>query len=305
MPLTKFICPDKEEIDVNQCIAKCRMVERCLALPTLVAIVKNERKWVGIPSITQLQNGTRMSYLKIKEDYSANPRGFTFALLGSTHHALLEDAAKDLLGLTTEERVTHDGISGQQDLLTLNSDGTYTITDYKTYGSYAVARLLGLIMESRPTNEVYKRSGKGFKAGDPKKKKVPVFNILAKDDKKEIFQLNGYRWLYENALGIKISRLELQVTVRDGGTQAARSRGIDKNIYYPVVVPIIPDTVVEEYFGTKRDNLLQYLDQNNLPPVCNDEENWSGRRCVGYCEVVKFCPEGSALKYDAEMKGKK
>ena len=74
------------------------------------------------------------------------------------------------------------------------------------------------------------------------------------------------------------------------------------------MIPIIPDHVVESVFGPKRDELVFYADKyfsetfptissmDVMPPVCNEEETWNGKRCISYCDVVEFCPEGRARK---------
>ena len=41
-----------------------------------------------------------------------------------------------------------------------------------------------------------------------------------------------------------------------------------------------------------------------MPPVCSEEETWNGKRCISYCDVVEFCPEGRARKFDAELSKK-
>ena len=313
MPLARFTCPDKQTIEVSDCMEKCRLGTRCVSKATLAVIRDSAREWTGTPSVTQLMNGTRMSFLQMTRPYALEPRSQAYSLLGSAHHKLLEDAAKKELGMIPEQRVEHYGISGQLDNLTINDDGTYTLLDYKTYGSFAVARLLGIVMEERMTGEFYKRSGKGYKAGDPKKRKVPVVIPTAADKKKETFQLNAYRFIFESALGIKISKLELQVVVRDGNTMIARNRGVTEQIYYPVEIPMISDHVVTQYFGPRANELVAYIQKNHgiphssqiLPPVCTEEETWNGRRCISYCDVVEFCPEGRARKHDAEMKNSK
>ena len=261
LPLRKFICPDKTQVTIKDCMKSCRMgTGRCVSKVTLAVIRDNAREWKGLPSVTQLMNGTRMSFLQVTRDYAVEPRKQAFSLLGSAHHKLLEDQAKKELGMVPEKRLEFNGISGQLDNLSQNDDGTYTLFDYKTYGSYAVARLLGITLEERLTGEVYKRSGKNYKAGDPKKRKFPVLVSAMADNKKETFQLNAYRYIFENALGIKIRNLELQVVVRDGNTMVAKNRGVTQEIYYPIMIPIIPDHVVESVFGPKRDELIAYAE---------------------------------------------
>ena len=313
MPLRKFICPDKTQVTIKDCMKSCRMGTRCVSKVTLAVIRDNAREWKGLPSVTQLMNGTRMSFLQVTRDYAVEPRKQAYSLLGSAHHKLLEDQAKKELGMVPEKRLDFNGISGQLDNLSQNDDGTYTLLDYKTYGSYAVARLLGITLEERLTGEVYKRSGKNYKAGDPKRRKFPVLVSSAADNKKETFQLNAYRYIFENALGIKIRNLELQVVVRDGNTMVAKNRGVTQEIYYPIMIPIIPDHVVESVFGPKRDELVAYAEryfsgpippldmEKVMPPVCNEEETWNGKRCISYCDVVEFCPEGRALRKFEQM----
>lgn len=135
--LTRFICPDGQTIPIQDCLTKCRMSDRCASKPYLLKAAE-QRAWTGIPSCTQLQNGTRLEYLKITTDYSIKPEDVAFALAGTiAHDALngLEEGSKE------EERLANDIASGKFDNYSSES-GTPTLTDYKFYGAYAVNKVL-------------------------------------------------------------------------------------------------------------------------------------------------------------------
>ena len=199
MPLAGFICPDNERITKSDCFEACRLGRRFLTLTTLMA-VGNEREWQGIPSTTQCQQGTRMAWLKIKKPYYIKPEGRAFALLGTRHHAKLEVFAK-VANLVAEQKLDGE-VSGILDLLEPDpeNEGMFILSDYKTWGSYAVEKAL-------------KR----------------------KDFGDALYQLNHYRVKAEQheglaeALGfpVKISRLQVQATVRDGGLYTATKRGVE------------------------------------------------------------------------------
>lgn len=283
MPMTRFICPDGQETTIKACFESCRMGSRCATLPTLQEIGKT-REWKGVPSTTQLLKGTREAYLEIITEFAASPDSFAFALVGSKAHAKLErgDAAGHLL----EERLTEDEISGQFDLY----DGeTKTLFDYKTSGSYKVAKALGLekIATEIETGEVYKT---GERKGQQKTRKEYRFEKGEPDMADWIMQLNHYRLLLEGA-GFPVGRMVIQCVTRDGGTFTAKSRGIDRNIYL-IDVPRLPDDEVRSYFESKRDSLLFCLEVREIPAPCTIDENWQGRKCADYCHVWKDCELG-------------
>ena len=296
MPLNRFICPDKVEVDLGQCLTKCRMATRCLSLPTLYAIVAGHREFGGRPSTTMLMNGTMQEYLKIKESYAIDPRNRTFALMGIEHHKKVAAVQGDWD--SEQQLAAKDGISGIADLLIPDEDrpGYHVLLDYKNYGSYKVGKALGLVVheEDHPT-EVYKRSGKWGAAGTPKRVKVWLPDENQVDLSSEKLQLNHYRVLAERTGRYKISRLELQITVRDGGTMSAKGRGVMDNIYYPVHVPMVEDDVIIKYFARKNGALMNSVEENSMPDVCTDEERWQGRKCADYCDVARFCPEGQRI----------
>lgn len=284
-----FKCSDGEVTKASDCLKNCRMGERCLTLPTLEWIGK-ERVWDGVPSTTQLLNGTMYSFLKLTQPYVVDPDSMAFALLGTKHHDKLKDMAKELglpaeIALTTEDRDIFD--------LLEPDNGGYVLTDYKTWGSFKVAKAIGIVktgMKPDPSGEVYKRSGAWGKAGSPKM--IPVFRAMPgeADNYDTELQLNRYRIMLEER-GLTINRMQVQVTVRDGGLAVARSRGVDRNM---MMVPIkrLSDDDVRDYFYMKATQLAKALEDGSWSQPCSNHECWDGVRCRGYCEVAMYCPKG-------------
>jgi hypothetical protein len=286
--LELFKCPDDQIITDKECLTECPLGERSLTLPTF-ALMAEEREWNGQPSTTQLLNGTMMEFLKLTQPYSIDPDSRAFALSGTRHHRGLSEYAKEL-GLPSEIPLNID-----RDIFDLiePENGNYVLTDYKLWGSYKVAKALGLVEVGKkpdPSGAVYKVSGKWGKAGEPKM--VPVFQPMPQevDLFNEELQLNNYRVMLEE-LGITISKMQLQVTVRDGGLAVASSRGITRNIY-KIPIRRLDDGEVREYFNLKKDALLAALHNGHWDEPCNDRECWDGARCKGYCEVARYCPKG-------------
>ncbi len=273
MPLRWFKCKklDNELVLLEDCY-KCH---QCMTEPTLRALSK-DREWTGNPSTTQLLNGTMMEFLKITRDYASDPQHRAFMLHGTNSHGYLEAYAKEL-GLPSEIAMSPDG-HDVFDLIERDVEkDNWTLTDYKTWGSYKVAKSLGIV-----------KIGKG---------KDATFTVdQSKIDLKESeLQLNHYRIMLEK-IGIAVGDMQLQLMVRDGGISVAMSRGIDFNIK---LIPIskLDDNLVLAYFNAKRQNLLHALKEyannaNYFPEPCNSEESWENRRCQGYCDVAEFCPKG-------------
>ena len=264
MPLTMFKCPDSETRLIKTCLDYCpRTNGRCLSLPTLHEI-GSDREWKGVASTTMLLNPTRMSYLKIVHDYAIDPFDRAFALLGTRHHKKLEIVASKIIELHAEIKIVGE-TSSIIDLLEPDElkDGYWKLTDYKTWGSYALAKVTGV-----KDNGDYELKQAGL-------------------------QLNDYR-IKAQDIGFPISRLFIQCTVRDGGTFTARNNGID---YKMALIPIeiMDDDKVKEYFITKEYALQTALKENTLPELCPYDERWSGRRCKGFCDVFMFCPEGAKV----------
>jgi len=211
-------------------------------------------------------------------------------LLGTLHHKKLEAVAKEL-GLPSEIALGPDG----KDIFDLlePENGSWTLTDYKTWGSYRVARALGIVEVGKqpdPSGGTYKTSGKWGKAGSPKM--IPKFEIQpeAIDLWDAELQLNNYRLMLEER-GLTIGNMQLQVTVRDGGLAVARSRGIGRNSF---LIPVrrMDDEPVRIYFKVKKKVLLRALEDGECEEPCDERESWDGNRCQGWCEVAMYCPKG-------------
>ncbi len=290
--LKGFYCPDKQTTLVEDCLASCRLGERCLTLPTL-KLISQEREWKGLASTTQLLEGTMLTFLKLTQDYFVDPDSRAFMLQGTKHHKALEEVAKEL-GLLAEIP-----LSGDRDIFDLIEveDGKLILTDLKLWGSFRVAKALGIEEIGKqvdPSGEVYKTTSKYGKEGSPKM--IPVFK--QNPDKAENWeaelQLNRYRVKLED-LGLKIDKMQLQITVRDGGLYIAHQRGIFRNTY---ILPIkfLEDSFVKDYFEYKSECLRQALEQGYWESPCTPQESWGGNRCKDYCDVAKFCSKGQLVK---------
>jgi hypothetical protein len=264
------------------------MKERCATLPYLKDIAF-DRVYRGI-SPSSAGNGARYIYLKAITDYAVDPYSRTWAELGTAVHCKLS-ALKLAGNVLVEERLSDDRMEGTADLLEIDEENPryHILTDYKTFGSYKVAKCLGLIQEQEPARNtdgtpVILKSGKN-------KGRVKTFSVIRIRPEKaelthETLQLNRYRIFYENS-GFPVSKMRLQAIVRDGGTYMARNRGITENLYI-IPIPRMNDVEVLYYY----DQLQQAVDEafaTGYAPRCSAEESWEGRRCDGFCEVSEAC----------------
>jgi len=264
-------------------------------------MVTDEREWTGIPSTTQLLNGTMLEFLKLTNDYYIYPESRAFAVHGTMYHDVLDSYA--LPGEVSEKRFYDELGSGRNDFYDKHSKILY---DYKTWGSYRVHRFLGMAAEltEDPTGAVYQRAtttmGHRYAKGHPKMVKIWTPNPLLADTEEIELQMNNYRMKLQVA-GLKVKQLRVQITVRDGDTSSARSRGIlFKMRAFPV--DIIPDHAVMEYFTRKQEALLEALDSGKWTELCSPTENWDGRRCtLKFCDVADKCPMG--IQIAAERTG--
>jgi len=291
MPATQFICPDGAKRNIKACLSHqgCRMSQRCATLPYLRHI-SNQRPFTRV-SPSSAGNGPRYIYLKAIYEYAIDPLQMTWAVIGTAAHQLLAQHAI-VENVLQEQRITHDDIEGIPDILEQDEfkPGSYLLTDYKTFGSYKVAKCLGIEATDEPVLDAHGKpifliSGKN--KGKPKTRKI--FTKTAKPDlQNESLQLNQYRIMFE-AAGFPVSRMQLQVIVRDGATYIAKSRGIDSNMYI-IDIPRLSDASVYDFY-----RYLQFeVDEaflNGWTRRCDCHESWQGRRCGGYCEVVEQCKQ--------------
>ena len=280
--LKGFICPDGETIEKEACFKTCRMASRCLTLSTLRKIGE-ERKWDGKASVTQLlNNGPRYTYLTTNTDYFIDPKAQGFRLLGTRVHASLDDI--DDLAIT-EQKLDDAEIKG-----TFDNYEDKTLTDYKVVGSYKVALALGLEPHKEPIpGEVYKISGTWGQKGSPKMR--TVFKPTGTPQMFEWeMQLNKYRIMFQKKMNLPVERLQIEIIVRDGGTQTAVNRGIDyQNNIFLVDVPIKDEKEVDEWFSKRNEELLKTMNLSESPRLCDERESWGGTRCQYYCSVKEAC----------------
>jgi hypothetical protein len=274
------------------------MGERC-ATRSYLQLVSTERVWTGKPSTTQLIRGTLEAYLTLTEEYSISPDSRAFMIHGTKGHAVLESSSDELSSL--EERF--DGYEVEETGITdvvETEDGISVMVDYKTSGSFKVAKALGFKVIEKESEEIFK-SGK--RKGEKKLIKELVRKIEFEDRWEWELQLNKYRIEWEKKhIPRKISKLKIQCCVRDGSTYIARSRGIFRNIYY-FDLRIMPDLEVLEYFKRKRNALLNALKTKTTPHHCDAKENWDGLKCAKYCQVAEFCNFGKYIYQTKQTEG--
>jgi len=154
--------------------------------------------------------------------------------------------------------------------------------------------MLGLRAEQieHPDGDLYvkktTRKGVVYQAGDVKMVDKWIRDPELVDNWEYTMQQNRYRLFYEDA-GFPVKRMFLQITVRDGGTQMAKQRGVLENMYL-IELPIYEREEVMQYFNMKEEQLQDAL-KKKYCPKCNNRENWDGRKCENWCNVSKFCEE--------------
>ncbi len=288
MPLKYFIDPvTLVKLEINKCLNE-GLLSEYYPLPFLI-MCASVRIWKGVPSVTQLINGTRMEYLKLTIDYAIKPSDMAFAVIGIRAHKKLESFDTDIS--FPEEKLCMEDITGTMDLLEQQPNGDWWLQDYKTWGSYKIAKCLGIVKTEKPLldeegNQILLKTGKN--KGKPKQEKIFTRDSKAVDMTDAILQLNRYRMMAEEALQEPIKAMKIFAIVRDNTTYIAKSRGIMEEVYY-IDVPFRDDKRVDMYFETKKNNLLLALERKIMPTICTEHECWEGRRCVGYCNVNEMC----------------
>ena len=272
------------------------MQQRCATLPFLT-LIGYDRKWEGVtPSAAG--NGPRMLYLKATTDYTVIPNNRVFASLGTGTHGKLSmyRYTKDVL---SEEPLSDDKMKGIADCLEADETDSkyYVLSDYKTWGSYKVAKSLGIVSEKIEETILDKNDKPvllktGPNAGKPKTKVKRIIKVdpSQADIKETELQLNRYRIFFEEH-GFPISRIQVQAIPRDGGTHIAINRGIDKNLY---IIPIkrLPTKDVLNFYQ-RLSNEVNEAFKIGYARLCNNWESWDKRRCEKYCEIKEACVQMS------------
>jgi len=296
MPLTHFYCPDGVRISVTQCLTKkgCRMKDRCCPLPFLRKI-GYDRKYTGV-SPSAAGNGPRLIGLKATCSYCVDPDDRVFAVLGTTVHGRLAERGITI-DVLSEEPLKDKEMQGIADILEEDEylDNAYILSDYKTSGSFSIAKWLGIkvIKEDVPIldkdgKQVYLKSGPN--KGQPKTKKESHIEYVDPgiDIMPVTLQLNRYRIFYERH-GFPISKMRIFAIPRDGGTYIAKNRGITFNKNF---IPIrrMQDEQVLNYYRKLQAEVSKGF-EDEYWRLCQPWECWEGRRCANYCEVASDCQD--------------
>jgi len=284
MPLTKFLCPDKEEVLIEDCLVTCRIGQRCMSLPTLRSAA-SDRILGDNPRVTASQGGTgvRQLYLQATNDYTTDPQSRADLVFGKKAHFGLEsETAGELL---SEEHLENEYTSCTIDLY----DGyDKTLIDYKTWGSYKIKKALGLVEKKVPDPDgaVYLKNTKYNQKGDPKMVSVWETDPAYADMWETDLQMNLQRILVE-AHGWPVERMFVEAYCKETRWFAKKS-GIDRKIYlFPVKK--LPDKDVESHYRAKTMQLREALKTGVLPPICTQDEHWDGRKCEFFCDVAHIC----------------
>lgn len=292
MPATKFICPNGEKVNIDECLTKCKQGRRCMFLPTLRAIAKSLDRKIKQPSVTELIAGVRETYLKKVTEYAVDPFSVLYSLQGQAIHTIHEKNAE---GILSEVRL-EDGItSGRLDLYgNLLDEEEGILGDLKVTNSYKLMKALGIYKVEVETGEVYKT---GLKKGQAKTRKEFRY-----DGVREILdwaiQLNYYRRLLEKE-GYPVKRMVIQALCRDSNLKTAVERGITEKSYL-IEINKISDYWLQKYFSKKATMLKEAMDTRELPPICTPRERWNDRKCLDYCAARENCPYARRLIAEKE-----
>lgn len=258
MPIAGFICPDGQRISTEECLKECRLKSefptgRCKALPFLKRAAR-DRLWDGTPSVTQLLQGTRETWLKITRDYHIDPDRKTAAMIGTTVHNLMYRLTDSEYA---EEKLLNEILQGTYDMY---DPETQTLYDYKTWGTWKVAKILA--------------------PKDPHERADALFDVA--------LQLNQYRLLLQEKYpDLPVRTIAVQVISRESGLKQAKTRGITTGS--PVlIIPVLSDSLVKDYYSLKEQRLRLAIETDYAPP-CRAREHWNTKKCVEFCEVRELC----------------
>ena len=263
-----FLCPDGVKIREGDCLAHCRMGQRCVPRPILAAMAMNEwQRPLGQITVTMLIAPTTQMALKIRDDYYEAPDSLTYAFRGTSKHEVLDKyAGEDAL---SEERLTVAGaITGKPDHY---EDGV--VSDWKTVGTYKVKKAL----------EEMER-GKGM-LRCPLKDGAVDFGADFAD---WVVQLNAYRYAYLQ-IGFPVRGMDVWALVRDFNWMS-KKQGITRQWYY-FPVEEMPESLLLMTLGNRLGALEGALRAHEISSPCPKDEAWGGKRCGEYCSVREYCPK--------------
>jgi hypothetical protein len=123
------------------------------------------------------------------------------------------------------------------------------------------------------------QSGKNKGKPKTRQKRIMKTDPATIDLRAEELQLNRYRIFFEQ-YGFPVSRMQIQVVSRDGGTYIAKNRGIERNLY---IIPIkrLLNKDVFDFYRELNDEVLAAFNDGYIRK-CNAWECWDRRRCDGF-----------------------
>lgn len=295
--------------------------------PKYLKMILDERVWNGTPSVTTCNRCPREYIFRQLYPYAVDPEDFAFSTLGTMVHAVLED---DDTAIFSEERMhikMETSLSGILDLAYVHNGEIY-LDDYKTWGSYAVAKHMGMTKKTRPMVDMfgnpvlYLNSRKGkWEKGDPRTETYYEPDPTKAEKHDVEMQLNMYRLMLEDLLrrgvvtlegviGPKVVKhMKVFAIVRDGNTQVAKGRGVMSQTY---AIPIdkLPDQEVLDYFSPRAKYITDYMNDAefsthrqimaNPPRMGTPKETLDGYLCRVTCPVSYLCKHCEEHPVDAE-----
>jgi len=292
-----FKCPylDNNDILITDCLNGCHhkdengIEDRCSSELYLRECAA-EREWKNKPSVTQLISGTRESYLKLKYDYSIDLYNQVYKIIGTRGHKKLEIQGKyNKINALIEEQLEYKDITGKIDYLECTKEDKLILIDHKTTGVWKIKKAIGMttvdipIIDKEGYPVLYKS---GNKKGQQHTKKKNIIDASCVDIEDWILQLNMYRIMLE-AMNYPIYKMKIEIFNRENKRYSLQC-GIDKT-QYKIDIPRVDDKELLDFFLNKKEKLLHAVNNDIIPELCNDKENWKGKKCKEYCEVADVC----------------
>lgn len=251
--LVGFKCPDNKEVKFKDCIEKCRLGDRCASLPTLLQMA-SVREWKGIPSTTQLINGTMNAFLTITVDHYEKVDDLVYRTFGTKAHLDKAFHGDGVEGALLEQKVG-DRITGIVDYFFKG-----LLVDFKTSGYFKLMKYLN-------GEERYPHDWK--------------------------LQLNKYR-IGLTQLGHEVKQMKNEVTIRDYNRSAERGGMDRKIYYLHVpfvrdklierYFSIKRERLLKSLEDGKCTHLCTPLERWWKPKTKED------RKCTKYCTINHHCP---------------
>ena len=275
--LKGFVCPPisgeepGRKNELKYCVSGCKAP--CTSGIVLSAIVKhtNDNPHTGQRiSATMICGGcSRKSLLERTVDYYIEPSQGLPTLRGSLLHAVIEQGkSKELSKNYLIEQhmelpvTTKSGSWTLSATIDLFDKKRKTLYDTKTLQTYSVEKLV-----------------KGQNKG--------TWSDHISDQ--YVKQLNIYRYVGEKTKLFKAKKLRLQIIdfgrlILTGTTVGLKTQATKwkEELYEVPNVPILPDSLVEEWINTQGDKWYRILFMNEPAPVYDDGYDWLCKSCQFY-----------------------